>query len=209
MSAEPPAFPKALDDDDDDVAWALQTAAVQWERGGHADAVVWLRRAAQAAVESGEFGRAADLERGARSVEGWFERGGVGPAPDDADDDGVDVLLEGPSIEAGGFEGPSPSLVDVLEARDDSTESLLDSDIEDLGDVQDVEDIETVAPDDLDDRTSVPPEEPDRPSGVPMPLVKPSKRPRHRPVVDSDAPEAATLRPPEGAQKFKLPPKKD
>jgi hypothetical protein len=204
MSAEPPAFPKALDDDDDDVAWALQTAAVQWERGGHADAVVWLRRAAQAAVESGEFGRAADLERGARDVEGWVERGVMGP------DDGVDVLLDGPSIEAGSFEGPSPSLVDVLEAesRDEmpSTESLLDSDIEDLGDVQDVEDIETVAPDDLDDRTSTPPDEPDRPSVVPMPLVKPSKRPRVRPVVDSDAPDAATLRPPEGAKKFKLPP---
>ena len=51
MSAEPPAFPKALDDDDDDVAWALQTAHARWERGGHADAVVWLRRAAQSALE--------------------------------------------------------------------------------------------------------------------------------------------------------------
>ena len=27
-------FPQALDDDDDDVAWALQTALVQWKRGG-------------------------------------------------------------------------------------------------------------------------------------------------------------------------------
>jgi hypothetical protein len=208
MSAEPPAFPKALDDDDDDVAWALQTAAVQWERGGHADAVVWLRRAAQAAVESGEFGRAADLERGAREVESWVERGVVGPAPDE--DDGVDALLEGPTIEAGSFEGPSQSLVDALEAesRDEmpSTESLLDSDIEDLGDVQDVEDIEAIAPDDLDERTSTPPEEADRPSVAPMPLVKPSKRPRARSIQTSEAPDAPTLKPPVGEKKFKLPP---
>lgn len=212
MSAEPPAFPKALDDDDDDVAWALQTAAVQWERGGHADAVVWLRRAAQAAVESGEFGRAADLERGARDVEGWVQRGAVGPSPDE--DDGVDALLEGPTIEAGVLEGPSPSLVDVLEAeaREElpSTESLLDSDIEDLGDVEDVEDIEAIAPDDLDDRTSVPPEEADRPSVAPVPLVRPSKRPRTPSVQSSDAPDAPTLKPPqkpaEGEKKFKLPP---
>jgi hypothetical protein len=205
MSAEPPAFPKALDDDDDDVAWALQTAAVQWERGGHADAVVWLRRAAQSAVESGEFGRAADLERSARQVEAWVE-GGVRPSPNDADS--VDALLEGPTIEASALERLSPSLVDVLEAEAreqlPSTESLLDSDIEDLGDVQDVEDIETIAPDDLDDRTSVPPEDADRPSGVPMPLVRPSKRPRS--VQVSEAPDAVTLKPPEGEKKFKLPP---
>jgi hypothetical protein len=205
MSAEPPAFPKALDDDDDDVAWALQTAAVQWERGGHADAVVWLRRAAQSAVESGEFGRAADLERSARQVEAWVERRAVGPASNAPDS--VDALLEGPTIEASAMERLSPSLVDVLEAEArellPSTESLLDSDIEDLGDVQDVEDIETIAPDDLDDRTSVP-DDADRPSGVPMPLVRPSKRPRS--VQVSEAPDAVTLKPPEGEKKFNLPP---
>ena len=27
-------FPEPLEDDDDDVAWALQTAKVQWTRGG-------------------------------------------------------------------------------------------------------------------------------------------------------------------------------
>jgi hypothetical protein len=37
-----------------------------------------------------------------------------------------------------------------------------------------------------------------------MPLVKPSKRPRH--VVTSEAPDAPTLKPPEGEKKFKLPP---
>jgi hypothetical protein len=44
-----PPFPAAKDDDDDDVAWALSTAQVQWKRGSQADAVVWLRRASRSA----------------------------------------------------------------------------------------------------------------------------------------------------------------
>jgi CRP-like cAMP-binding protein len=56
-------FPQALDDDDDDVAWALQTAQVQWKRGGQADAIVWLRRAADSADQLGLVWRAADLRR--------------------------------------------------------------------------------------------------------------------------------------------------
>src|SRR5450755_2987946 len=58
-------FPQALDDDDDDVAWALQTAQVQWKRGAQADAVVWLRRAADSADQLGLVWRAADLRRSA------------------------------------------------------------------------------------------------------------------------------------------------
>jgi len=198
MNSEPPAFPKAIDDDDDDVAWALQTAAVQWERGGHADAVVWLRRAAQAAVESGEFGRAADLERGAREVEGWVERGVVGPEPDL--DDGVDSLLEGPSIEAVALEGPTASLVDALEAEAreqlPSTEDLDEADIEDLPDVQDVEDITSEA-------SSPPPAPPvDEEESAPLPLRSRSKRPR----VTSDAPDEPTIPPPPGGRAYKLPP---
>ena len=54
----PPTFPEALDDDDDDVTWALQTAGVQWKRGAHADALEWLRRAAESAVDGGRAIRA-------------------------------------------------------------------------------------------------------------------------------------------------------
>lgn len=43
MSAPDDMIPLPLDDDD--VAWALQTAAVQWRRGAKPDAVLWLRRA--------------------------------------------------------------------------------------------------------------------------------------------------------------------
>jgi CRP-like cAMP-binding protein len=170
MIAEPPAFPKALDDDEDDVAWALQTAAVQWERGGHNDAVLWLRRAAEAAVEAGEFERAADLQRGARQVEIWVENSGGGSAQDDDDDDGVDSLLnatEAPVIEAGEVTGPSPSLVDVLEAEERGElevaapplfNDVTDVGVGDLGDMVDVEDIEADDVVDLSEDASFQPE---------------------------------------------------
>lgn len=56
-----PVIPPPLADDDDDVAWALQTAAVQWQRGSRADAVVWLRRAVDAAIAAGNPARTKDL----------------------------------------------------------------------------------------------------------------------------------------------------
>src|SRR5262245_20573643 len=62
MAADP-VIPPPLDDDDDDVAWALQTAAVQWNRGARADAVVWLRRAVDAAIACGSAQRTKDLTR--------------------------------------------------------------------------------------------------------------------------------------------------
>jgi len=158
MSAEPPAFPRALDDDDDDVAWALQTAAVQWERGGAADAVVWLRRAAEAAAESGEFSRSADLQRRANELDRWLKQRPAFPVDDG--DDGVDELLatDAPEVEAGVMTAPSPSLVDVLEAEargELDTDPLLRAEgapVHDLGDMQDVEDIEAVDLDELEER---------------------------------------------------------
>ncbi|MEO8902781.1 MAG: hypothetical protein ABI488_12150 [Polyangiaceae bacterium] len=59
----PSGFPEPLDDDDDDVAWALQTAKVQWQRAGKADAIVWIGRAADSADQLGNVWRAADLRR--------------------------------------------------------------------------------------------------------------------------------------------------
>ncbi|MEO7034571.1 MAG: hypothetical protein ABI548_11740 [Polyangiaceae bacterium] len=59
----PSGFPEPLDDDDDDVAWALQTAKVQWQRAGKADAIVWIGRAADSADQLGNVWRAAELRR--------------------------------------------------------------------------------------------------------------------------------------------------
>src|SRR3954468_20253187 len=70
-----PAFPAAKDDDDDDVAWALSTAQVQWKRGSQADAVVWLRRAIDSAVSVGATWRAAELTRQTDELETFLLRG--------------------------------------------------------------------------------------------------------------------------------------
>jgi hypothetical protein len=42
-------IPPVHDADAEDVAWALQTAEALWKRNERVDAIVWLRRAAQAA----------------------------------------------------------------------------------------------------------------------------------------------------------------
>ena len=54
-------IPEPLDEDDDDIRWALQTAAVQWRRGAREDAIAWLRRGADSAVDGGLWERASQL----------------------------------------------------------------------------------------------------------------------------------------------------
>lgn len=55
------SIPEPLETDDDDVSWALQTAAVQWKRGAREEAIAWLRRGADAAVDGGLWERASQL----------------------------------------------------------------------------------------------------------------------------------------------------
>src|SRR5262245_58424018 len=59
MAGVPPVLPT----DAEDVAWALQTADALWKRGEHADAIVWLRRAAQSAGDVLDDDRAFALAR--------------------------------------------------------------------------------------------------------------------------------------------------
>jgi hypothetical protein len=54
-------FPRPAAADSDDVVWTLQTAAVQWQRGLRADAIVWVRKAADTAIEQGQDRRADEL----------------------------------------------------------------------------------------------------------------------------------------------------
>src|SRR5688572_1952898 len=89
-----PEFPAPKDDDDDDVAWALSTAAVQWKRGTPADAVVWLRRAIDSAVAVAATWRAAELTRQTDALEAYLENA---PAVEQAieveeDFDGTDMI---------------------------------------------------------------------------------------------------------------------
>jgi hypothetical protein len=79
LRSAPPTFPEALDDDNDDVTWALQTAAVQWKRGAHSDAVEWLRRAAESAVDSGRAIRARELTQQTNAIEAALRAGSSRP----------------------------------------------------------------------------------------------------------------------------------
>jgi hypothetical protein len=64
MSSEIPIRPA----DSDDVKWALHTATTQLERGSLADAIQWIKRAAQYAEESGDAWRATELKNSAREL---------------------------------------------------------------------------------------------------------------------------------------------
>jgi hypothetical protein len=60
--------PAAKREDPEDVAWALQTAEATWSRGEHADALKWIRRAAEAASEAEVDDRALELAKAAADV---------------------------------------------------------------------------------------------------------------------------------------------
>jgi len=78
-------IPPVLDTDAEDVAWALQTAEALWKRNERVDAIVWLRRAAQAAGEAEDDDRALTLARDAAELAEWIaqnpqEAAAAGPA---------------------------------------------------------------------------------------------------------------------------------
>src|SRR5215471_15293430 len=55
--------------DSGDVAAALEIAASLWRKGSHRDAIRWVRRAAQAADESGDSRRMSALSRASADLE--------------------------------------------------------------------------------------------------------------------------------------------
>ncbi len=61
-------FPAPEPGDPEDVAWTLQTAGTMWGRGDHHEAIRWLRRAAEAAGNSGADMRAVTLARAAADL---------------------------------------------------------------------------------------------------------------------------------------------
>src|SRR5580700_3584471 len=67
-----PGIPPTIATDSEDVAWALQTAEALWKRSERLDAIVWLRRAAQAAGEAEDDDRALALARGAAELTDWL-----------------------------------------------------------------------------------------------------------------------------------------
>src|SRR5687767_12662244 len=63
-----PAFPSPDASDAEDVAWGLTTGAALWKQGEKYDAIVWLKRAVDAATEAGLAVRADELNRAATEL---------------------------------------------------------------------------------------------------------------------------------------------
>ncbi len=103
MDGTPPALPSDLED----VAWALETAEALWKRGERVDAVVWVRRAAQAAGDGEDAKRAATLARLAAELGDWIGSHTItgeaidGHLPSAGSIEAVDALLGEPGGAAG------------------------------------------------------------------------------------------------------------
>src|SRR6185436_17820777 len=61
-------IPPPNQDDDEDVHWALATAGALWNRGEHAEALKYLRRAAETASDANADARALELFKAAAEV---------------------------------------------------------------------------------------------------------------------------------------------
>lgn len=74
-------IPPTIETDNEDVAWALQTADALWKRDERLDAIVWLRRAAQAAGDAEDDDRALVLARNAAELADWMNRAPPASSP--------------------------------------------------------------------------------------------------------------------------------
>jgi hypothetical protein len=90
------SIPPALATDTEDVTWALQTAEALWKRNERVDALVWLRRAAQAAGEAEHDDRALELAHDAAELTEWIatQRDHHENEPAEVDDTDVDEVDE-------------------------------------------------------------------------------------------------------------------
>jgi hypothetical protein len=110
-------FPRPSASDPDDVVWTLQTAAVQWQRDLRADAIVWVRKAADLSTQIGRASRAEELRNHAARLAEYLwtdpqEPSGSGapspPAPEGhtprrvlLDDDDDEEIIEIEELEDG------------------------------------------------------------------------------------------------------------
>jgi hypothetical protein len=65
--------PQPTKEDHEDVSWALSTAEATWNRGDRADALKWLRRAAESASEAEQDDRALQLAKAAAELASQLE----------------------------------------------------------------------------------------------------------------------------------------
>src|SRR6185312_8693548 len=83
-------IPPPKDTDSEDVVWGLQTADTLWKRGERIDALVWLRRAAQAAGDSNDDDRALELARQAAELTDFMNAEIDSVAPEEGDSSEID-----------------------------------------------------------------------------------------------------------------------
>jgi hypothetical protein len=69
-----PQVPEPKPEDPEDVSWALSTAEAMWARGDHAEGIKWVRRAAEAASEAENDGRALELAKAAADLTAMITR---------------------------------------------------------------------------------------------------------------------------------------
>ena len=81
MSSAAPHFPAPRTDDDGDVHWALTTAAALWAKGDGAEALKWLRRAAESASDANQDARSLELFKAAADVTSRLQSGPPVEAP--------------------------------------------------------------------------------------------------------------------------------
>jgi len=126
MSGPVLTVPPPRDDDHDDVSWALRAASAQWRRAAKDDALGWVRRAAETAIEVGQVDRGKELLLLAQSLTGGSVQAVAPPPPVGAlsiSSRNADVRVE----------------IDI-DVNDDDIEML--DDLEDLEDVEEREDID-------------------------------------------------------------------
>ena len=79
LRAPPQNFPQALDNDVDEVVWALRTAGVQWNLGATNDAIEWLLRAVELSIDAGQIERARQIQRNINDLSSALRAGSVPP----------------------------------------------------------------------------------------------------------------------------------
>src|SRR3954468_2455467 len=113
------ALPEPRPEDDEDVVWGLSTASALWARGERRDAIVWLRRAAEAAVAAGQDFRASELGMYAGELEDTLNSMAATPPPalvgEDTEDTLPEMTAEDTIADEGGALSAQPVSVEPIE----------------------------------------------------------------------------------------------
>jgi hypothetical protein len=204
-----PAVLAPADDDDEDVRWALSTASSFWARGETADALKWVRRAAESADGVGHDARSLALFKAAAELTSVIARSPAlsdeptGPA---ATSESTRARSRTRGTKRGGSRATQPELAKADEettlqrpaptvpaaAVVDLSPSARYDDLEESTNVVDVRDVELTSPPQLEvpplptaDRGSSPP------ALQPPPTTRANPQPAARPAAAHGPPPLA------------------